>query len=180
VDVVRVHGEIGATLFVRQLLREAVVDADRFRDRPEVDGVASEEIDPEELVGLDRSSQCRFERYRSVVAVGVVEPRLDVRGPACAQRTTARRVTTTMATIAVPYWRTFIAISAFGRPVSAARSGTPSMTSWTIDVCLLSAAQRGTWAQRRSSAIQSASAQKPPASQKNCSAVLRRKPAALR
>jgi hypothetical protein len=156
VDVVRVQGEIGATLFLGELLREAVVDTDGVCDRPEVDGVASEEIDPEELVGLDRAGRCRFEWYRSVVAVGVVEPRLDVRGPACAQRTTARRVTTTMATIAVPYWRTFIAMSDLGRPVSTARSGTPSMTDWTIDVCLLSAAQRGSWAQRRSSAIQSA------------------------
>jgi hypothetical protein len=153
--MVGVLGEIRATPLLGQSLDEVAIDADSARDRLQIVGVSPEEIDPQELALVQAGRQARRQLDLPVVAVRVVETSVDPGFGFFAQRTTARRVTTTIARIAVPYWRTFMARSVRRPRAPGAPIGTPSTTGLTIDVVSFER-PRIRWrsgSQRRSAAI---------------------------
>jgi hypothetical protein len=133
-DVFGMLCEVGAPAFAREARDKTVIDAHRLGDGREVDGVASDQIDPQELTILQLGRLARLQRYRPIEAVRVVEARLDAALLLIAQRTTASKVTTAIAMVAVPYWRMFIATSARLELALATSSATPSTMGLIIDV----------------------------------------------
>jgi hypothetical protein len=137
VDVIRELGEIGASGVPAELADHRRADADRRGSGLDVAFVSRREVGPEELTFVEPAGQAWLRIDFAVATIGVVQPNAKVAaGPLrTVQRARARIVTTTIATSAVPYWRTFMATSA--RPARrdlGAPTGTPSTTGLTIDV----------------------------------------------
>jgi hypothetical protein len=137
VDAFLVQREVSPAALGRQPLRQVVLDAGRGGDALEVGPLPPDDIDPQQLAFIERVGDAGPQLDVAIAAVRVVEARPDARAAAgrTVQRATASRVTTTSATTAVPYCRTFMARSPRAmRRFLAAPTGTPPTTDLTIDV----------------------------------------------
>jgi hypothetical protein len=131
------EGQVGAPALAFQPTGQRIIDPDCTRDRVEVGAVPPNDVDPQKLPLVELASETGRQLDIAIPAIRVVESRANAAsvGLRGTQRVTASRVTTTSATSAIPYCRTFMARSPRPpRPPLAAPTGTPLTTGLTIDL----------------------------------------------
>jgi len=139
VDVVRGLGQVRPVASVAQSRERPIGQADGPCDLLQVLGIAPVEVDPEELVGRQRSRQVPLEIDLTIAPVRVVEP-----GPQAptldrfsGQRIDARSTATMIARNAMPYWSASIersirpGSSLLGTTSGRVEIGCSSIDLWT-------------------------------------------------